>query len=171
MLTYHLDDSFRFSRKTELVILAFFSFSGSLFGVLISYTSDSFLPHLMHRTIASPVTIVGLVSVTFFPFLITAIATFLSKTYLFFLLAFFKCFSFAFVRSCVYISFPQAGWLVGTLLLLSDSIVVMLLHWFWIRHLHSIRDTAIKDMIFCLAVTFAMCIIDYRWVLPFLMNL
>ena len=169
MFVYHVQNSVHFHRKSELVILALFSFYGVLLGTLVSYAPDSLFSSLMHRTITSPATIVSLVSITFFPFLITAFIMFLSKTYLFFLLAFLKCFSFSFLWSCICISFPNAYWLLQPLLLFSDSVVLVLLHWLWIRHLHSIRDTAIGDMIFCLAVTLAICFIDCKWISPILM--
>lgn len=170
MLTCRIEKNCYFSRKMDTLVLAFFSVSGILLGVSISYSSDLILFSMMHRMLTSPVTIVGLVSVNLLPFLITAIAICLSKPYLIFLLAFFKCFLYAFVRCGISIYFFQAGWLIGALLL-SDSIVIALLHWYWIRHLHAFRKNAIKDMAFCLLVALATCLIDNLWVSPFLITL
>lgn len=171
MSTYCIADFVSFHRKDKLFFLAFFSFCGTLFGTLTSYHLDSFILALMRRGSFASVSIVGLIVVNFLPFLITSVVILLSKPFLFLPIGFLKNFSFAFIRSLICISYGQAGWLVGTIMLFSDTIVIVLLHWFWIRHIDGIQDYAYRDLSLCFAVSFISCVIDYIWVSPFLIQL
>lgn len=171
MSTDRIANFVSFHRKDKLFLLAFFSFCGTFLGTLTSYHLDSFILALMRRGSLASVSIVGLIVVNFLPFLITSVVILLSKPSLFLPIGFLKNFSFAFFRSLICISYGQAGWLVGTIMLFSDTIVMVLLHWFWIRHIDGIQVSAYRDLSFCFAVSFVACILDYIWVSPFLMQL
>lgn len=171
MLTCRIADLLHTERKIDLFFLAFFSCSGAVLGVTVAYTSESSFCSLMRTAASSPVSIVGLMLVTLFPFLITAIAFYLSKPYLLLVISFFESFTYALSMCSVYIAFLQAGWLVCMLLLFSDTMVIAVLHWYWIRNIHGFRDSTIRDLVSCIAVTLTVGLIDYIWVSPFLITL
>lgn len=164
MSTYRIVDYLHFSRRSKLFILAFISLSSIALGIMISRTADPYLYSLMRGVLISPVSIVGLLIVNCLPLLITAIIVLLSKPCLFLLHCFVKNFSYSFIRSLICISFAHAGWLAGAILLFSDTIVMCLLHWFWIRHLHFIRKSVKKDLLICLIFSLIACFADYIWV-------
>ena len=164
MSTSHIVNYLHFSRRSKLLLLAFFSFSGILLGVITSHNIDPFLFPLMHSVLSDSVSIVDLIVVACFPFLITAIIVLLSNPCLFLLHSFVKSFSYAFVRSFTCISFGDAGWIVGAMMVFSDTLVMCVLHWFWIRHLHFIQKSAKRDLLICFVLSLVACFIDYFWV-------
>jgi len=168
MSTHFFTDLPHIDRKTELFLLAFFSSFGAAFGVIIACSSNAYFFSMMRMAAFRHVSIVDLTLVTLFPFLITAIAFFLSKPYLFFVIAFFKAFLYTLMLSCICIEFLQAGWLVCFLLLFSDTFVTLILHWYWVRHIHGFLGSAFTELFFCMAFSLGICLIDYIWVAPFL---
>ena len=164
MSNYAIADCLRFGRKTIGFVLAFFGLCGIVLGVLTSYSVDPYLFSAMRRSSFRSVSIIGLITAAWLPFLISAIFVSLSKLYLFIPLSFIKSFSYAFVRSFVAISFLQAGWLAASILLFSDTIVICLLYWYWIRQTGNTSKTAVKDLFICLFISLIACIIDYFWV-------
>ncbi len=171
MFTYQNDSFPNLTRKTKLILLAFFSFCGVLSGVSVAYSADPNFSLMMRRAINGSVSIVSLVSVTLLSLLITAVAIILSKPYLFLPLSFIKCFLYAFVRSCVNISFFGAGWLIGPMFLFSDTVAMILLFWIWIRCILYPYKSAIKGLSIGAAFSVAICFIDCFWVSPFLITL
>lgn len=171
MPTYHIADYFSFNRKHKIILLAFYAFTGLLFGSLIIRHIDPSFYTLMRSVLSNSVSIVGLIVVNFLPVLITSVIALLSKPYLFFPLSFFKNFSLVVVRCLVFFSFGQAWWLIGNMISLSNVVVMPLLYWFWIRHINGIRNSAHKDIIICFAGSFVACIIEFIWVSPFLFQL
>ena len=171
MSTYRVVPSLHIDRKTELFLLAFFSCCGAVLGVAVSYSSEPSISLMMRMAASSHVSILGLMLSAILPFLITVVAYCFSKPYLLFPISFFKSFSYTLAMCCVRVGFLQAGWLVCMLLLFSDTAAIVVLYWYWIRNIHGFRSSALTDMLFCIAVTLTVTVIDYVWVFPFLMAL
>jgi len=171
MSTHYFTDLLHIGRKTELFLLAFFSTFGAALGAIIANSSNAYLFSMMRMAAFRYVSIVDLTLVSLFPFLITAIAFFLSKPFLFFPIAFFKSFLYTLLLCCICIEFLTAGWLVCILLLFTDTFVILALHWYWFRHIHGFLGSAFTDLFFCIAFSLGICLIDYFWVAPFLTTL
>lgn len=171
MSTCRVADLLHIDRRVELLLLAFFTCTGAVLGVAVSYSLGPSFFLLMRRIASSHASIVGLMLSSFFPFLITVAALCLSKPCLFLPVSLFKAFSYTLVMCSVRIEFLQAGWLVSALLLFSDTASIVALYWFWTRNIHGFARSAVTDLICCSATIMFAAIIDYIWVSPFLVAL
>lgn len=171
MSTHYQADLLHIGRKTELLFLAFSSCAGAVLGVAIAYNMEPYFFSMMRMAASGHVSIVGLLLVIIFPFLISAIAVYLSKPYLFLPLSFFKCCVYSLVLCGICIEFSSAGWLVCMFLLFSDTFTILALHFFWIRYLHGFRKFAFKELLITLSASLCFCFLDYIWVSPFLFTL
>ena len=78
-----------------------------------------------------------------------------------------KAICFSFCASCLIFAFEDAGWLLYRFYLFSDSISVIILIWFWNRHISSNTDSLNKHLIFSLTAIFVISMSDYFLVSPF----
>lgn len=171
MSTFRIADLLHIDRKMEMFFLALFACCGAVLGVIVSFSSEPYISLMMRMAASSRVSIFGLMLSAIIPFLVTVVAYCFSKPSLFFPISFFKAFSYTLAMCSVRTAFFQAGWLVCMLLLFSDTAAILLLYWYWIRNIHGFRDSALTEMLFCIAVTLIVAVIDYIWVFPFLMAL
>lgn len=152
-------------------ILAFFWFCGILFGIRFSYTSAGLLASLMRSFLYDSVSIVGLVFLTFFPFLLSAFAVSISGRMLVYPIAFCKGCVFAFVSMGIFLCYGCAGWLIRLFLCFSDLLSLPLLYWFWLRLLGGDNSSAIRDGFAFLIPVFCIGSIDMCLVAPFFADL
>ena len=122
-------------RRHSPLFLALFYLAGILFGILGGFHSGAFFLPLMHSFHADSVSIVSLICLNFSPFLLSALAVFLSVPNLLLPISFGRGFLYAFVSMGVASWFGSAGWLVRFLLLFSDTLSMPLLYCFWQRHI------------------------------------
>ena len=123
---------------------------------------------LMRACCNSRVSIVNLLIVPCFPFLISAIAVYFSSRLLLCLCAIFKMFCCGFCLSVVGQSFPGVGFLVCILLMFTDILTVPVLCRFqWLGNLRG-RKHLFRHAALCLIWFAGVCAADYVWVMPLL---
>lgn len=125
----------------------------------------------MRMAVRTPVSIVGLITVIFLPLLLSVAALIISKPVLFIPFAFFKSFLYSFTVSAVMFAFYDAGWLVTRLLVFSESVMSIVLLWFWFRNLHRKNNTFLTDVMISTFIAAAVFVIDFYAVSPFLASL
>ena len=168
MSTCCIAASLHIDRRMEMFILALFTFLGAVLGVAVSYSSEPYFFLMMRKAASSHVSIFGLMLSAMIPFLITAAAYCFSKPFLLLPISFFKAFTYTLAMCTVRIAFLQAGWLMCMLLLFSDTANIVVLYWYWIRNIHGFRNSALTEMLCCIAVTLIVAVIDYIWLFPLL---
>lgn len=171
MFTNHVAEPDIFQRKFRRLTLAFFSLCGVSVGVITAYHADPYFLHMMRMAASMPVSIVGLSGVIVFPFLTTAVVSYIEKPSLLFPLSFLKSllYSLAITSTCVNYSF--SGWLVSGLLLFTDNTTFFLLHWYWARYINGFHKTAISDLLFIFLLALMIGIADLLLVSPYLTTL
>ena len=131
-------------------------------------TDAGFYYSLMRACCDSRVSIVNLLIVPCFPFLISAIAVYFSSRPLLYLCAVVKMFCFGFCLCAVSRSFPGAGLLMCILLLFADILTLPVLCRFqWLGCLQG-RKHLFRNATMSLCWFFAVCCVDYLWVMPLL---
>lgn len=156
-------------RQLPCKILLLVSWSiGLICGIAYAFQADSSFSSLMHSAALSPVSIVSLLIVLFLPFLISAIAVFLSRPVLLMPLAFTKAFSFGACAFAADLAFSSAGWLLRSMLMFSDLLTVPVLIWFWLRCLKGDRFRSCRDLAICAGFIVLIGNFDFYIVSPFL---
>lgn len=158
-------------RKGSRFFLAFFWLTGILSGAWISVSAGAPLLSLMRSALNGSVSVVGLLLVTTLPFLLSALAVFLSGPGWLFPLSFGYGFVYAYVSLAVLRSFGSAGWLIRFLLCFSVSAVTPILYFFWLRHVAGDGNNTVSEVFFFLSLAVLIGSIDYSLVSPFLAGL
>lgn len=102
--------------------------SGFLLGCLVAGAAEPPVSSLMLRAFAAPMSIDGLLTAYFLPFLFAATAAYLKFGRLLLIMCFIKAFSFAFLACCS-LACMDAAWLLVPVLLVSDVYNGILLVW------------------------------------------
>lgn len=154
-------------RKLSTIILAFCWFAGLLTGCFFANHAGDIHFSMMRRAVCCPVSIAGLV-VVLLPFLFSAFAVYLSKTWLFLPFCFLKAFQFAYLAGLVSASFGDAGWLIRLLLFFTDGCEIVLLLWVWLRWIGGGAKQAVREIAVCGFLCSMVWGVDYFVVSPFL---
>ena len=154
-------------RKPYYFYLAICWCLGLLCGTILFQRADPSFFSLMRSACVGPVSIVGLLGVSLIPFLLSAFAVFISAHWLLLLICLLKAGCFAAVSLGIMEAFGTAGWLVRILLLFSDSISVILLYIFWLRHLCGRRRFCCLDMLLFFSLSTLLSSVDYCIISPF----
>lgn len=157
--------------KLSVFLLAMLWCLGLILGVVVSSSAGEAFSSLMRLAFRSPVSIVSLLIVTLLPFLLTAVAVFFSKTWLFFPICFLKAFSYGYAMHAIVLSYGTSGWLIQLILIILDSLAMTVLLWLWIRHIAGRQQTFRIDGAVCAAVLLATAFTEYYFVSPFLATL
>lgn len=158
-------------RKICKALLALSWHFGLLGGVLVTVNADPSLVTLMHTAVRCRVSIFGVLTVTFLPFLLSAFAVIFSSPWLIIPISFLKAFLFGYCASAVSVAFGSAGWLIQWLLLFSSCCSVPVLYWFWLRHITGTKEVIWSDLMICALIILLIASLDYRVISPFLVNL
>lgn len=158
-------------RKKGRLLLASFWCAGLFFGIYGYLTAGTPFLSWMRGVVPGSVSIVGLLGITVFPFLISALAVFFSTPWLLLLVCFCKAFLFSFVSLGIWQAFGSAGWLARLLWMFSDCIGIPLLYGFWLRHLSGDRAVGGLETGCYLAAFVLLGSVDYRIISPFWMRL
>ena len=168
MPSIHASDqpsSFIFSERFRLSVLWIL---GLLCGVSLSLHGSDLTFSLMRRACYSPATIVSLLCSVLLPVLILIFAAATDMDILLYPVLFFRAFSFAFLSTGVLIEFPDAGWLIRSLLLFSGMLVnpmlLFLLGW------QSCNGKRLSASAVAMSLAYAGVIMaaDYMYISPFL---
>ena len=144
---------FNFSRRRVCcLLLALFWCVGLVLGVRAAFIVDNVFVSLMRLAVSSPVSIVGLLGSCLLPFLFTALAVFLSQDWLILPVCFLKSFTYGLCAKTIALTFGDSGWLIQLLFLFSDTCMLSVLFWFWIRHLAGNKATVVRDTAICIVV-------------------
>ena len=119
-------------RRTYRLILAFFWLLGLLSGGYLFHRADDSFVSMMCSAVDRRVSIVGLASVIFLPFLFSAFAVYLRHPRLLWLVAFGKALCFSYTALAVLSGYGCAAWLALPLLMFSDIGSIPLLWLFWL---------------------------------------
>ena len=155
------------NRKLRTIILAFCWCAGLLTGCYFANCAGNTHYSMMRRAASCSVSIAGLV-VVLLPFLFSAFAVYLSKTWLFLPLSFFKAFRFAYLAGIVSASYGSAGWLIRLLLFFTDGLEIAVLLWIWFRWIGEGTKQAIREITGGAILCVMVWIMDYFVVSPFL---
>ena len=160
-----------FSRKSSLMLLAFSWFLGLFLGAVFSVAAGEPIVSLMRTAVSSRVSFSGLLTAILLPFLLSALAVFISEPYLLFVIAFLKAFTFSYVGIGVMAAYGSAGWLIRLLLMFSDCCFLPLLMLYWIRLISGKRGSAIPVTVVTGFLAVAIGSFDFCVVSPFLATL
>ena len=158
-------------RKYCFLFLAFCWIAGLLSGASACLAAGASLISLMRGAAARPVSIVSLLGVTMFPFLLSAFAVYISEPWLLLPVSFGDAFVLSFVSLGVMRCGGSAGWLVRWLLVFSASLASPLMYLYWLRHLTGRRrfDGLEAACVLCLCALIGS--VDFRLVSPLLARL
>lgn len=158
-------------RKFRKIILAVSWNLGFLLGLLIAVNGNPAFFSLMRTAASSRMSIVGLLTVTILPFLLSVIVIVCSRPFLVPVICFIHAFTFGYCACGVAVAFGSAGWLVRWLMLFSAGCTSPLLYWFWLRHISGTAKSVWNDFAFCAVIVFFITCLDFRFIAPFLANL
>lgn len=155
-------------RITHPVFLLFCSGTfGLILGTLFAAFADASVFSLMRQVSFGPVSIVVFSASQLLPFLIAAYAASISRLWLMHTVCFCKLFLFAYSGTIVWIAFDSAGWLVRSLLLFSQILLVPLLCWYCFRQvMHG--GSQRNDLLICLGIAVITALCDCLFIAPFL---
>ena len=159
------------SCKESWFYLACSFFSGLILGVFVSTTARDSLFSLMCTAEFGCVSIVGLLFVIFLPFLFSAFAVYICQSWLLIPIAFIKAFCYGFSYFGIAESFGAAGWLFQSLLMFSDTLLMPVLWWFWMRITSDKRNSLFVSTALTAIVTIVIGSFDYIIVSPFVTKL
>jgi len=157
------------SRRSCKLMLTFLWAVGLLCGCYCAACADN-IASLMRACCDAGVSIVGLLTVPFLPFLISAIAVYCSALPVLYLTGFCKSFLLGFCVCAVSTGFPGGGWLMCLLLLFTDLLTVPGLFLFQFRCLSGCKGILQQGLWTALWFV-AVCIADYLWVVPLLRDI
>ena len=135
---------------------------------LFAATHSTTLHNTLTQSLSySRLSVVGFLVSLSFPFLLSAIFFRMSLFGLVIPLIFGKAFSYSWCVCAILILFGDAGWLLCRLLIFSDSIVTVLLLWYWFRGLDRENVRRQVDLLLCLVIALAIGCIDCCAISPF----
>lgn len=158
-------------RRSCRSFLALVWLAGLCCGTAAYLSSDGQLISLMRSVLYAPVSIVGMLCVTVLPFLLSALAVFLSRPAWLLPICFGKAFLCSFVSMGVFQAFGAAGWLLRWFLLFGDCVNIPVLYWFWLRHLCREQPLDGWECTLLCSLGLLICSINYSVVSPFLTSL
>jgi len=158
-------------RRISLIALMCCLCGGLLLGHQYASLADPTYFLLMRMASERPVSIMSLFTVSLLPFLISALAVYVSHPELLLPVCFCKSFLFACCAFSATSVFGTAGWLVRLLLQFSDVCLLPVLCWFWIRHIGGSFGTLQKDIFLCCGVALVVCVVDHCVISPYLVTL
>ena len=161
----------RVSRRKPLISLAVCWCFGLGLGCAAGWSGgDSFISW-MRTADFSGVSIVSLFLSLFLPFLFSAFAVSIQQNWIIFSLAFVKCFSFGFCAAGVVRCFGRGGWLICSMLLFSDLVVLPWCALFFGRCLGDVKRFGKWECACFAALVFLVVTIDRCFITPFLASL
>ena len=151
------------------LVLAFGWFTGLVTGAFLSSLIVDCTANAIRVNIAGPASAGSLILTTFLPFLVSAIAVFLSKPVFLPLIAYCKAAVFSLVSFVTLRSFGTSGWMIRFMVMFTDIITLPLFYSFCRRHLDKDARFQVCDGAYLLAL-FLICGFDFSYISPFLLK-
>lgn len=159
-----------FYRNFSVSVLAIVCLASLVLGTFLGIVSNDSYFLLMRMAASCRVSIVGLISTSFLPFLFSAFAVYIGKQKLIYLVVFLRMLLFAWGAVGTAVAFQTAGWLVHFLLQFTDILLLPVLCWFSLRQLTE-AGVLRKDLSLCTATFLLVGSLDFCVVSPFLVML
>ena len=161
----HPFDTFTLRRKRH-ILLALSWMLGLGLGALVFRYEKQHITALMPSVLCSQSSIIGLAASALLPFLLSAVAVYLSFPLFLIPICFSKAFLYAYISCGIYHFFCSAGWLIHGLLLFVDTLSIPVLYLYWLRHISGFRyfhpaSTGIYFAALVLIIT-----LGYHWIMP-----
>lgn len=153
-------------RNLRLILFVVF-LSGLLLGGLLSRLAGSSLLVLVFAAGEDTASVLGLAAVLLVPLLISFFVFYYNVPVLVFPIAFIKAVIFGFCSCCIMFTYGDSGWLVRSLLLFSDSMMLVVLCWYWIRQLGNGRLRLKQNTLLCSYLAVLIGMVDYMYISPF----
>ncbi len=158
-------------RQKKAAVLACCWISGLLLGSTYSYGAGESYFLLMRMAATSRVSIVGLLFLLYFPFLIAAYFALTLRPQSMLILCFCKAFIFACCGFAATSVFGTAGWMIRMLLQFSDCCIIPFFIWFCLRNISEPSVSIKWDLLLCSFVALFVAVLDFCVISPFLANL
>ena len=159
------------SRRVFTIILAFAFLLGLLFGAITALYAGPSALSMMRTAVYGRVSIVGLLSVTLLPLLLSAFAVYISQYWLIPVIAFIDAFTFGYHSILLFRLYPGSGWLIQCLLMFAGALSLPVLWYVWLHTASSRRSQLLRCFTAgALAIT-GIVSIDFYFVAPFLADL
>lgn len=167
---FHREQShFRLHRSSLFLgLLWAFGFAA---GVIVHCTVGPLFSLWMPGIFRNPVSIVGLLCVTCFPYLFSAFAVYIGLRWLLYPVCFFKAVMFSVVSAGIWSQFGSAGWLAWLLIMFSDVLSLPFLFGYCFRHISGFRVFSTSEVLFTVSFLVLIGSVDYSCISPFLANL
>lgn len=165
------NNTFTFSNIYMTFFLSICWILGLLIGLFLAICLPDESRYLVHTLVYSRVSTVGLLINLFLPIILSAIVWKLKFPALFLLFAFIKAISYGFCFYVITYIYHEAGWFLRWLFLFSDTVLSVLLLWFWFRNINAINKQGRKDVCICSILVLLISLLDIYYVSPFLQRL
>lgn len=155
-----------FWRKYAIIFLSFSWLLGLLCGLFYWFHSFQVQKHLFLSAYYADASILDIFLISILPVLVSVLFVYVNAPVLLIPLAFIKAFSFSACSIGFLWAFGTAGWLLRLLFMFSDCILVLVLLWFWIRHISGDRMLLRKDTFTCVKIMLMVGIFDFLFIVP-----
>ena len=126
---------------------------GLVVGVYFFLSAGTPVFSMMREIPAGSVSIVSLLVTGLIPFLFTAYAVFISSYWLILAVCFCKAILNSFISMGITVAYASAGWLVRSLLLISDSFICVLLLFLWLRFRSESKTRWFLSWLVCIVIS------------------
>jgi len=161
----------RFRFSLGVAILNTCWIGGLILGMLIAGRMREVLIPLVRSVSVQPAGISGLMVASVLPCLLCAYGVTLGELWVLPLVGGMKAFAFGFCGCGISLTFGQSGWLMRLLLLFSDSLILVPLYLFSLRHICGRTSRVRRDLAILLPFSAGVCLVDYGLISPFLCKL
>lgn len=160
-------------------VISFFSLfllwcAGLLIGSVFAQRDSNILLSLVNTIGSSAISCIGLFFILFLPIFVSFCSFYFHAPFLIFTLCFVKGITYSYCVSGIMLVFGSASALMHLLLLFSDSSLLILLFWLWIRNVGCNSSRYKADIGICASFMLLIYLLDIFLVSPFcvrLMNL
>lgn len=168
MARFLYPDFMNFFRKNSGFFLALSFLLGTVAGLFLFYCTGESMFSLMCTVYSDRISIVDLLIPFLLPFSFSAFAVYFSFPRALYAICFFKTALYFFLSCAVACSFGSAGWVIRLLFLFSDICFLVLLYWYWMRHISGQRVFSAGECIVFLSAAALISGVDYLMITPIL---
>ena len=149
-----------------VLILAISWVCSIVVGAYLAFSAQDLSSSLMHAVLINRVSIVGLATILFFPFILSALAAYFSLSELIYVIAAVKGVCLGFTTTTLLFCYADAAWLVYGLACFSSSFTLIPLLHFWIRYLTGAVRSLWSDTYRYFIYAAAVGVVEYLYLSP-----